>query len=75
MTRKKHAVELTGTAGDIVINGTLTAARTAVEADGGSVAVSGDLVIISREDCEPFSCDSESGASVTVGGETRITAP
>ena len=75
MTRKKHAVELTGTAGDIVINGTLTAARTAVEAGGGSVTVSGDLVIISREDCEPFSCDSESGASVTVGGETRITAP
>ena len=73
MTTKKYPVELAGSAGEVTINGTLTAMRTAIRAEGGSATVNGNLIIRSRDDQKLTSCDGT--GTVTVTGESKIVAP
>ena len=75
MTKKKYAVDLAKTAGQVTINGTLTAEHTAVRADGGTAVINGDLIIINRDNYALTSWDSENGASVTVTGEGKVVSP
>ena len=72
-TQKKYPVFLDTSAGDVTINGTLTAVHTAIRADGGSATVNGDLIIRSRENWSLTSWNND--ATVTVTGESKIVAP
>ena len=73
ISEEKYPVFLTSSAGSVTINGSLTAAHTAVRAEGGSAVVNGDLIIVSRDNWALTSWDGT--GSVTVTGESKIVAP
>lgn len=73
-TKKSYPVRLKENAGEVVINGTLTAIHTAIRADGGSVILNGDLIIRSKDNWATASWDDEK-ATVTINGEQKIVAP
>ena len=72
LAAKKYAVELAAAAGEVTVNGTLTAAQTAIRAEGGSGTVNGELIIVSNGEPEPISQD---GGTVTVTGGTKTVSP